>query len=83
MGWSDNQHRLVCRRCGRTEEVGCAIGDQHCLSPARVTELAVDEAEVVFWGLCPVCKAVEAPPDRGLRDAAEGRDSTRQRGDAG
>ena len=53
----DGRHRLVCRWCGRTEEVGCAIGDLPCLTPARAAGFAVDEAEVVFWGLCPACKS--------------------------
>jgi Fe2+ or Zn2+ uptake regulation protein len=51
-----NQHRLVCRRCGRTEAVGCANGDQPCLAPAGAAGFRVDEAEVVFLGLCPACK---------------------------
>ncbi len=29
----DNHHHLVCRRCGRTEDVDCAIGAQPCLTP--------------------------------------------------
>jgi len=57
----DSKHRLVCRRCGRTEDVGCAIGDQPCLTPARTAGFAVDEAEVVFRGLCPACKTGEVP----------------------
>ena len=52
----DDKHRLVCRRCGHTEDVGCVIGDQPCLAPAQAAGFAVDAAEVVFWGLCPACK---------------------------
>ena len=66
----DNRHRLVCRQCGRSEEVGCANGDQLCLTLARAAGFTVDEAEVVFSGLCPDCKTGGVPPDRGQRDAA-------------
>jgi Fur family transcriptional regulator, stress-responsive regulator len=53
----DNHHHLVCRRCGRTEDVDCAIGAQPCLTPVQDLGFAVDEAEVVFWGVCPTCQA--------------------------
>ena len=66
----DNRHRLVCRQCGRTEEVGCANGDQPCLTLARADGFTVDEAAVVFLGLCPACTIGEVPPDRGQLDAA-------------
>jgi len=53
----DNHHHLVCRRCGRTEDVDCAIGAQPCLAPIEDLGFAVDQAEVVFWGVCPACQA--------------------------
>jgi Fur family ferric uptake transcriptional regulator len=59
---SAGDNRLVCRQCGRTEEVGCAIGDQPCLTLARAAGFTVDEAEVVFLGLCPACKTGEVTP---------------------
>ncbi len=57
----DNHHHLVCRRCGRTEDVDCVVGVQPCLTPADARGFAVDEAEVVFWGLCRTCTAAEGP----------------------
>jgi Fe2+ or Zn2+ uptake regulation protein len=51
----DNHHHLVCRQCGRTEDVDCVVGARPCLTLSRPEGFAVDEAEVVFWGLCPVC----------------------------
>jgi Fur family ferric uptake transcriptional regulator len=51
----DNHHHLVCRLCGRTEDVDCAIGLTPCLQPDDPAGYVVDEAEVVFWGLCPDC----------------------------
>jgi Fur family ferric uptake transcriptional regulator len=57
----DNHHHIVCRRCGRTEDVDRVVGERPCLEPAQQHGFAIDEAEVVFWGLCPVC--VGAAPD--------------------
>lgn len=60
----DNHHHLVCRRCGRTEDVDCVTGDRPCLTPVEEQGFLVDEAEVVFWGLCPTCTAAEHFADR-------------------
>jgi Fur family ferric uptake transcriptional regulator len=51
----DNHHHLVCRGCGRTEDVDCVIGERPCLIPVDDLGFTVDEAEVVFWGRCPSC----------------------------
>jgi Fur family transcriptional regulator, stress-responsive regulator len=56
----DNHHHLVCRNCGRTEDVDCAVGSVPCLTPSSSSGYTVDEAEVVFWGLCPDCLVAEA-----------------------
>jgi Fur family ferric uptake transcriptional regulator len=53
---SGNHHHLVCRMCGRTEDVDCAVGRRPCLAPSDNAGFAVDEAEVVCWGLCPDCR---------------------------
>jgi Fe2+ or Zn2+ uptake regulation protein len=52
---SDNHHHLVCRMCDRTEDVDCLTGLAPCLEPSDARGFLLDEAEVVFWGLCPVC----------------------------
>ena len=52
----DNHHHLVCRSCGLTADVACAVGDRGCLEPADAAGFTVDEAEVLFWGLCPECR---------------------------
>ena len=52
---ADNHHHLVCRVCGRTEDVDCVVGFAPCLDPSNSAGYVVDEAEVVFWGLCPGC----------------------------
>lgn len=51
----DNHHHLVCRVCGRTTDVDCAVGGAPCLSPSQNPGFVVDEAEVTFWGRCPDC----------------------------
>jgi Fe2+ or Zn2+ uptake regulation protein len=50
----DNHHHVVCRRCGVTADVDRAAGYAPCLDP-QATGFVIDEAEVVFWGLCPQC----------------------------
>lgn len=51
----DNHHHLVCRGCGRTEDVDCVVGARPCLTPVDDHDFAVEEAEVIFWGRCPTC----------------------------
>jgi len=51
----DNHHHVVCRSCGTIADVDCAVGDTPCLTAARDHGFTIDEAEVVYWGLCPDC----------------------------
>lgn len=51
----DNHHHLICRTCGRTVDVDCAVGDTPCLTAADDSGFEIDEAEVIFWGQCPDC----------------------------
>lgn len=60
----DNHHHLVCRACGRVVDVDCATGRAPCLVPSASAGFAVDEAEVVFWGLCPACQHDEVHPTK-------------------
>src|SRR5436305_2855903 len=48
----DNHHHLVCRRCGVIVDVECAVGEAPCLEPSAGHGFVVQEAEVIFWGLC-------------------------------
>ena len=52
---ADNHHHLVCRSCGAVADVDCAVGAAPCLDPSDTAGFVVDEAEVVFWGLCRDC----------------------------
>ncbi|MER5428938.1 Fur family transcriptional regulator [Streptomyces sp. NPDC002588] len=53
----DNHHHLVCRSCGIVADVDCAVGHAPCLTASDDRGFAVDEAEVIYWGLCPACSA--------------------------
>ena len=52
----DNHHHIVCRQCGATADVDCAVGEAPCLEPSANHGFVVQEAEVIFWGLCPQCQ---------------------------
>jgi Fur family transcriptional regulator, stress-responsive regulator len=62
---ADNHHHLVCRACGAIADVDCAVGAAPCLTASDHHGYAIDEAEVIYRGLCPVCSAA-----RSLRDHA-------------
>ena len=53
----DNHHHLICRVCGAVVDVDCAVGSAPCLTPAQDMDYEIDEAEVVYWGRCPECRA--------------------------
>jgi Fe2+ or Zn2+ uptake regulation protein len=51
----DNHHHVVCRSCGAIADVDCAVGEAPCLTASTDHGYALDEAEVIYWGLCPEC----------------------------
>ena len=51
----DNHHHVVCRSCGAIADVDCAVGHTPCLTASDDHGFTVDEAEVIYWGLCPSC----------------------------
>ena len=51
----DNHHHLVCRSCGAVTDVDCAVGEAPCLTASDDHGYSIDEAEVIYWGLCPDC----------------------------
>ncbi len=59
----DNHHHVICRTCGKTSDVDCAVGYTPCLTAADDSGYVIDEAEVIYWGQCPECLAnrSEAP----------------------
>ena len=52
----DNHHHVVCRGCGTTADIDCAVGTAPCLEPSASHGFLLDEAEVTFWGFCPACQ---------------------------
>ena len=55
----DNHHHVVCRSCGNIADVDCAVGEAPCLVASDNNGFAIDEAEVIYWGLCPDCSAAQ------------------------
>lgn len=58
----DNHHHLVCRTCHRIVDIDCVIGAAPCLTPSDTAGFVVEQAEVIFRGVCSDCTAAEAPP---------------------
>ena len=52
----DNHHHLICRDCGITVDIDCAVGHRPCLIADDDHGYEIDEAEVVYWGTCPACR---------------------------
>jgi Fur family transcriptional regulator, stress-responsive regulator len=57
----DNHHHLICRRCGLTFDIDCAVGEVPCLTADDDHGFMIDEAEVIYWGHCPDCTTTGAP----------------------
>ena len=53
----DNHHHLVCRRAARSPTSSAPSATTPCLTATHDHGFAIDEAEVVYWGLCPACSA--------------------------
>ena len=52
----DNHHHLICRACPTVLDVDCAAGSAPCLEPSFAPGYSIDEAEIIYWGLCPACQ---------------------------
>jgi Fe2+ or Zn2+ uptake regulation protein len=57
----DNHHHLICRTCRTMFDVDCAVGEVPCLTAVDNHGFEVDEAEVIYWGRCPTCRAAAQP----------------------
>lgn len=53
----DNHHHVICRNCGAAEDVDCAVGEAPCLTAENSAGYEIDEAEVIYWGICPACQS--------------------------
>ncbi|MET9084499.1 Fur family transcriptional regulator [Streptomyces sp. NPDC090075] len=56
----DNHHHLLCRSCGAVVDVDCAVGEVPCLTASDAHGFVIDEAEVIYWGLCPACSTASS-----------------------
>ena len=56
---ADNHHHVVCRGCGTIADVECAVGEIPCLTASDSQGFVIDEAEVVYRGLCPQCASAD------------------------
>jgi Fur family transcriptional regulator, stress-responsive regulator len=63
----DNHHHVVCRSCGIIADVDCAVGHTPCLTAPHDSGFIIDEAEVVYWGLCPDCSTTDSPHPNAAR----------------
>jgi Fur family ferric uptake transcriptional regulator len=52
----DNHHHVVRRHCRRTDDIDCVVNVRPCLTPSDDHGYLLDQAEVVFWGTCPICQ---------------------------
>ena len=60
----DNHHHMVCRLCGTITDVECAVGEAPCLTPSDHNGFQLDEAEVIYWGVCSNCPTREVSRSR-------------------
>jgi Fur family transcriptional regulator, stress-responsive regulator len=56
----DNHHHVVCRSCGVIADVDCAVGDTPCLIASDDRGFLIDEAEVIYWGVCSICSTAKS-----------------------
>lgn len=55
----DHHHHAQCVRCGRVEDVACAVGHTPCLTPSDTHGMHILVAEVLYRGICAACAATE------------------------
>ena len=56
----DNHHHVVCRSCGVVADVDCAVGYAPCLTASDDHGFSIEEAEVIYRGLCPDCSSARS-----------------------
>lgn len=55
----DNHHHAFCIRCGKVQDVDCAIGAAPCLTPSDFHGMAILSADVLYRGVCSSCQTAE------------------------
>jgi Fur family ferric uptake transcriptional regulator len=56
----DNHHHVVCRSCGVVADVDCVVGEAPSLTASDDNGFTIDEAEIIYWGLCPDCSTARS-----------------------
>ena len=56
----DNHHHVVCRSCGAVADVDCAVGEAPCLTASDDHGFSIEEAQVIYWGLCTGCASARS-----------------------
>lgn len=56
----DNHHHVVCRACGVIADVDCAVGETPCLVASDDNGFTIEEAEVIYWGMCSDCSTARS-----------------------
>jgi Fur family ferric uptake transcriptional regulator len=72
----DNHHHVVCRTCAAIDDVDCAVGYTPCLDASDDHGYVIDEAEVVYWGICPDCQHRASDQRNGTQGASPQRRPT-------
>ncbi|MCZ2402263.1 transcriptional repressor [Paenarthrobacter sp. Z7-10] len=57
----DNHHHAICTRCGRIEDVDCAVGHAPCLIPSS-SSMTIAVADVLYQGICADCAVPAVAP---------------------
>lgn len=55
----DNHHHAYCIRCGKVEDVDCAVGTAPCLSPNSFHGMVLLSADILYRGICTDCQKPE------------------------
>lgn len=50
-------HHFVCRRCDKIIDVPCLLGQKPCLMPPTEIPATIEEAQIIFRGVCHDCQS--------------------------
>lgn len=53
----DTHQHAICRACGAVSDVDCTVSPALCLAASKDSGFEIEEAEVVYRGVCPACRA--------------------------
>jgi Fur family ferric uptake transcriptional regulator len=58
----ERHHHLVCRSCGSVTNVDCRADGGPCIALDDRHGHEITDVDVVFWGVCPQCRAATTEP---------------------